>query len=83
MGRVGIEKTAAIGAQQLDRFLGGHGPHGDSCLLDDHLVNDLFAVPIELRVPQFVQLQAVDDGFLDEGYVLGSGEVLDHSLRDQ
>ena len=29
MGRVGVEEAAAVGAQLLDRLLGGDRPHGD------------------------------------------------------
>ena len=34
MGRVGIEETAAVGAQLLDRLEGGHRPHGQGLGID-------------------------------------------------
>ncbi len=34
MRRIGVEEAPAVGAEDLDRFLGRHRPHGDDLLQD-------------------------------------------------
>ena len=50
MGRIDVEKAAAIGAQHLDGFLSGHRPHGDGLSRSFH--RDGFLVGLQsLRHP--------------------------------
>ena len=83
MGRVGVEEAAAVGAQFLDRFLGGDRPHRDLDFLDDHVLGDRLALGILERIPLVVHLWLVIVGGLDQRHGLVGAEVLDHPLGNQ
>ena len=72
MGRVGVEEAAAVGAQQLDRFLRGHRTHRQRLGLRDRRVGDRLAGRVQHRLAlrvhaRLVVVQRLDGLRLDIG----------------
>ena len=78
MRAVGVEETAAVGAEHLDRFLGCDRP------LRDHLVGDRVHYGLAVGVDNWF---SISDPLhllrLDQFHRVIGSEVLHHALRNQ
>ncbi|MNV22659.1 hypothetical protein D3C71_1136430 [compost metagenome] len=83
MRRIGVEEAAAIRAQQLDGFLGGHRPHGQGLRAGDGGVRERAAFGVQRRLALCVQAGLVVMHGFDRLNFLVRAEVLDHALTDQ
>ena len=83
MRGIGIEKAAAVGAELLDGFLRGDGPHGQNLGLSRDGLGDRVALVIQERFALAVCFRIIEGQLLDRGRVAIGMNVLDHALTDE
>ena len=83
MCRVGIEKTASVGAQHFDGFLRRHRPHGEGLRARLHVFHDwvAFVVFQGLAIRTIFRLLVAGD--FQRRHILVRIKILDHALPSQ